>query len=433
VIHRDLKPANILLDEQKNCLLADFGIAYLANSGTVLTSPGTVVGTLAYISPEQLNGDPATQTSDLYALGVMLYEMLTGRLPFTGETNSAVIVQHLQAQPPSLRKWRADIPEACENVVLKALSKRPEDRYPTAQALAQAFSSAVTNSATNTITPGTPSPYPHTAVPFTLTEAPTVVDVIAPVVTEIQTAAPVKRQTHYVGIILVALLVVLGIVVGIVLIVGRPQGGGSAAVYNEAGSKALAKLDYQTAIQNFKEAIRLDPRYVAAHYNLGVAYEEQGDLKAARAAYETALTHDNRLLLARYRLAELLLDAQEIEQGFQIIDAGIRMFQLGDMPMDNNTRKSYTFMLYTTRGRAYYMRNSSSDLALAADDLQQALAEKDSVAYPAQVYYYLALVYQAQRKADLARQAWLDVLATHDPNKERERGWAVQARAALSN
>jgi tetratricopeptide (TPR) repeat protein len=201
--------------------------------------------------------------------------------------------------------------------------------------------------------------------------------------------------------------------------------------YNEAGLSALAALDYDEAIRNFESALQIDPAYAVAHFNLGVAHEELGDLAAAREAYEAALTHDRELLVARYRLAELLLDAGEVEAGFEVVDTGMRILQLGDVEIAQETHDRLMFLLLATRGRAYFERGGEANLSLAAADLQQALIWQDAAQYPAVVYYYLAQIHEANGETEDARQDWYNVLAFHDPNNARHREWAAQARAAV--
>jgi len=146
VIHRDVKPANILLTDGDRVKVADFGIAKAAieaaeDSGGAsfdtgdLTQSGAIVGTAKYLSPEQVNGEPVDGRSDVYALGVVLYEMLCGQVPFTGETDVAVAVQHATATPLRPRQVRADIPVPLEAVVLQAMAKLPAERYNSAAEL----------------------------------------------------------------------------------------------------------------------------------------------------------------------------------------------------------------------------------------------------------------------------------------------------------
>ncbi len=152
VIHRDLKPDNIILlganeTGEEIIKVVDFGIAKLkerAGSGVSnLTEPGLVMGTPHYMSPEQCRGEELDRASDIYSLGVMIYELLAGHVPFDAPTPSAVIIQHAVDPPPLLRRLRPDIPEEIERVVLKALSKARERRQRTALELYAEFERAL--------------------------------------------------------------------------------------------------------------------------------------------------------------------------------------------------------------------------------------------------------------------------------------------------
>ena len=128
VIHRDLKPQNILMDKKGNIKIVDFGIAIALNQST-MTQTNTAMGSVHYMSPEQARGSMATKQSDIYSLGIILYKLLTGTVPFTGENAVTVALKHFQEKTPSLRKKNPSIPQALENVVFKATAKDPRDRY----------------------------------------------------------------------------------------------------------------------------------------------------------------------------------------------------------------------------------------------------------------------------------------------------------------
>ena len=134
VIHRDLKPQNILMDKRGNIKIADFGIAVALNHSSV-TQTNSVMGSVHYMSPEQTRGGLVTKQSDIYSLGIILYELITGTVPFNGDTPVSIALKHAQEPIPSIRKKDQSVPQALENVVLKATAKDPRDRYATAQAM----------------------------------------------------------------------------------------------------------------------------------------------------------------------------------------------------------------------------------------------------------------------------------------------------------
>ena len=143
VLHRDLKPSNILLDANGDAYITDFGIArILGENAPSLTTSG-VVGTPSYMSPEQAQGHKLDGRSDVYALGVVLFEMLTGQRPFEGETPYSVAVKHVTEPPPSACKLNPNLPPSVERVLYKALEKDPERRFQTAAELAQALRQAL--------------------------------------------------------------------------------------------------------------------------------------------------------------------------------------------------------------------------------------------------------------------------------------------------
>lgn len=136
IVHRDVKPSNIMFSQEGDPVLTDFGIARMVKGGS-LTMAGMSVGTPDYMSPEQGMGQPATPHSDIYALGVVLYEMLVGRRPFDADTPFAVVAQHIHGTFPSPRGQDPTFPEALERILRRALAKKPDDRYASALDLAQ--------------------------------------------------------------------------------------------------------------------------------------------------------------------------------------------------------------------------------------------------------------------------------------------------------
>src|SRR5688572_6020806 len=145
LIHRDIKPSNILIDEGGNCLLTDFGLARMTESEDKLTSSGSIMGTPAYMSPEQGTGAGTDPRSDIYSLGIILYEMLTGRVPSTAETPIAVVYKHIHDPLPPARKLNPSLSEELEMILLKCLAKNPEERYQTANAFVRAVRQVISD------------------------------------------------------------------------------------------------------------------------------------------------------------------------------------------------------------------------------------------------------------------------------------------------
>jgi eukaryotic-like serine/threonine-protein kinase len=142
VIHRDFKPHNVIVDDAGHAKVTDFGIARAGASE--MTETGSIMGTAQYLSPEQAQGHAVTASSDLYSIGVMLYEMLAGRLPFDGDSAVAVALKHLSEQPAPISQWRPDVHPALEAVVMAALAKDPAHRWQSAEDLAAGLEAART-------------------------------------------------------------------------------------------------------------------------------------------------------------------------------------------------------------------------------------------------------------------------------------------------
>ncbi len=142
IIHRDMKPQNVLLDEQGNAFLTDFGIAKLLSEAN-LTQSGIAMGTPAYMAPEQWQGQTIDGRADIYALGIMCYEMLTGTPPYVADTPFALMHKHFYESPPTLNLSRPDLPTAFSDVIAKAVAKSPDDRFTTAAQMTAAFESAM--------------------------------------------------------------------------------------------------------------------------------------------------------------------------------------------------------------------------------------------------------------------------------------------------
>ncbi|MDH5104341.1 Stk1 family PASTA domain-containing Ser/Thr kinase [Lentilactobacillus diolivorans] len=148
IIHRDLKPQNILVDKKGYIKITDFGISRAGTEDT-MTQTRSIIGSIHYLSPEQIKGEMATQQSDIYSLGIILYQILTGKVPFNGDTAVSIAIKHSQEPMPSVRDFDPRIPQALENVVLRATTKDPKDRYRTVNQLADDLNTSLDKSRAN--------------------------------------------------------------------------------------------------------------------------------------------------------------------------------------------------------------------------------------------------------------------------------------------
>jgi serine/threonine-protein kinase len=139
IVHRDVKPHNVLLDPAGTAKVTDFGIARTLDVDEALTQTGTVLGTGQYLSPEQANGGRGDERSDQYSLGVVMFELLTGEVPYSGGSLMAVAMRHVNDPVPSVRERRPEVPARLDSVVACAMSKSPEDRFPSMQAMVTAL------------------------------------------------------------------------------------------------------------------------------------------------------------------------------------------------------------------------------------------------------------------------------------------------------
>jgi serine/threonine protein kinase len=214
IIHRDLKPGNVMLDESGNAYLSDFGIARVLGSN--LTG-SQIIGTPAYMSPEQANGLPLDSRSDIYSLGVVLFELITGREPYQAETPMALLLKHINEPIPPIKNYRDDVPEAVEGVVGKATAKDPNARYPSAGDMGKGFQEALHTP--NTAPTRKPAPTPEDPPTYVPAATPLPGASIPAPVTGMPVAAAPNRMPLIVGGI-VGLIVIVGVIA--VIAITRP-------------------------------------------------------------------------------------------------------------------------------------------------------------------------------------------------------------------
>jgi serine/threonine protein kinase len=223
IIHRDLKPGNIMMDESGNAYLSDFGIARVLGSN--LTG-SAIIGTPAYMSPEQANGLPLDARSDIYALGVVLFELITGREPYQAETPMALLLKHINEPLPPIQNFREDVPQAVEKVIAKATAKDPNQRFSSAGDMARSFQDSLHTPSTAPTRKAAATEDPATVVPPLATPPPLAspVQSIPAPITGTATAPAAERRSNTPLIIggVVALVVVIGVIAVLAL-------GGNAA------------------------------------------------------------------------------------------------------------------------------------------------------------------------------------------------------------
>ena len=286
LVHRDVKPANIVVHDGRDVTLLDLGIVTDPYGHNTLTQ-GVVLGTAAYMSPEQALGDLVDERSDIYSVGITMFELLTGEVPFSGETTTQVCMKHVHDAPPSPRDLVPDISEALSDVVVRALAKRPEQRFQTANEMREALTDALAGK-----TPKVPRVTGRGAVTSSGIRGPGTMRVTA------HQAAPERRRALY-G------MLIAGLVVSFVALLPEfwDDGQTLAAEVTETAelpearavsrARGLIELgDAQGAIELLEPAIAQSPDRVELYRDLGAAYAAHGDRAAAIGAYRTYLERE---------------------------------------------------------------------------------------------------------------------------------------------
>jgi len=210
VIHRDIKPSNAMVNSRGELFLTDFGIAKLLESTAQFTATGAITGTPAYMSPEQAQGEKLDSRSDIYSLGIVLYEMVTGKVPFEAETPLAVILKHINAPLPPPTTLKPDLPPEIEKVILKALAKNRDDRFATCDEFLNAWKIALTQTQTAQVI--APTPVKKESAAPTLAASPTTT--AAPAASTVKAETP--RQEEKGGNPLKKVLIAIAGAVGVI-------------------------------------------------------------------------------------------------------------------------------------------------------------------------------------------------------------------------
>jgi beta-lactam-binding protein with PASTA domain len=274
VIHRDIKPQNVMLASDGLLKVTDFGIAR-AGAESEMTEAGSVIGTAQYLSPEQAHGGELTSASDCYSAGVVLYEMLTGRVPFDGERPVVVAMKQINEPPVPPRTYEPDIPPALEAVVLKALAKRPSERYRSAEEFSAALAdvrrqidpsstgqhtmllgaAAAEGAALTTLMAASPPPpaQPTATTPLSASTPPP------------GTTAPAKKNRNRTTAIVIAVIVVLGIAaVAAVLLLARGSGSSnSVTVPTDISGQSVSAAKAELTALGLKPATKTVPSSTA--------------------------------------------------------------------------------------------------------------------------------------------------------------------------
>lgn len=240
MIHRDVKPANIMLTKDGGAILTDFGIVKMLSATTQLTASGAMIGTPAYMAPEQSMGDAGDERADIYSLGIVLYQLATGRLPYEADTPMAVVLKHLNAPLPIPSTLNPELPEGVERVILKALAKDPNDRYQSVREMLEHLDQAMQGQPVPQVDPSITMANHALLGDATLSSAPLTSPAEAPASQAVAEAPPIQPARRLPGWAwgLIGLLLVALIGGGWMLLGGG--GGGDAPTPTPTTAVALA-------------------------------------------------------------------------------------------------------------------------------------------------------------------------------------------------
>lgn len=326
IVHRDLKPDNIMVTAEGTIKLMDFGIASLASSAT-LTKEETIVGTAFYMSPEQIAGEKAAPESDIFAMGVILYELVEGTRPFRGEHPMAVMYAIGNESPLPFEKVADDLPEGLKAVIARALEKDPANRFSDAASFKEALTALLKEESDSA---------------------------------DRAYGADRRRKSLLSFALPITVMIVLAVVVTSWLFSTRGERGDRAKAtlhnergqdYHQMGAIDSARAEYQRAIladrkyevpwnnlavlsirENnlgeadslLNEALTIAPEYSAALFNLGLVRWKEGDLEGAEEFYRASLEADSSFWQGYSMLGDLLLEVDRVREAREVLDTGLR-------------------------------------------------------------------------------------------------------------
>jgi serine/threonine protein kinase len=272
LVHRDIKPANVLVQAEGRAKVTDFGIAKAAG-GDDLTRTGTVVGTARYLAPEQVNGHAVDGRADVYALGLILYEMLAGRAPFGGDSDMATAVARLTNAPEPIRAARPEVSRPLEDVLARSLARDPEYRYQSAQAFKDALAPGIDPDATGPLAPPVP---PRRSSPPSDGPSPTQVAPSPPRPAPPRAAPPAPRARRWPWLLLILLLLVAGGITALVLsnLSGDDSGGGTGPKASSGGVLSIVEASAFDPFVDGEEHSSEAPRAIDA--DPGTAWQTDG-------------------------------------------------------------------------------------------------------------------------------------------------------------
>lgn len=335
ILHRDIKPSNIIIANNQHIFITDFGLARIAQAADSTLSQDMLIGTPQYLSPEQARGVSATQQSDIYSLGVVLFEMLTGRVPFSADTPYAVIHDHIYAPLPMPTSINPGLSQDVERVLLKALAKDPAARYANALDLLSALNQAA----------GIPAPSDLTITPHVSAPSPQVEEESLPPPVKSNEAAPapvVKPKKNRLLITCgIISAIALALLCGILAIAPQSPFRQSADPVRAAREKVNAnpqdpvthvqlaealikQKDYAGAFAEFDQAIRLNPSSPAPYLRAGEAAQRIDDNERAARYFQAGLNvapDDVGLLFA---LADLYLEQKKYDEARALVEKVLR-------------------------------------------------------------------------------------------------------------